>query len=443
MDLSKVRVKENIGIVANDTNTGNFNFLISPLKNRANSVKGDYVLIDHPTLGEACQVLALIKEVKSYEEIAGGSIAERTGRNLATVEVIGYVDIREENRPLRKLLESPTPGNRVYLPLAEFLEDTFARDVNGKTFEKQLHIGKVESYANCNELCRTLNFCLNSQDLKKHHWLISAMTGAGKTHTAIVIAEELANKTDQKVVILDAHGEYSTVGIAEKERQTDNPEKAIQEYPFSFPVLIYTSDTEKMMKNLFAHDPTKVDSKRFIVRAIPTDWNKSQNEGTALDTTQTQALENAKKSSSRIMVIDGKDFSSEEKQRIFTNTVKTLWNLRADEKAEPFILIVEDPKTLEGELLEQIATEGEKIGITLILISQHPTEISRKILSQMSNQILGRTVDLEDLEYLKNMTLEASHFLPRLAVGEWIVNGITARGPERVLIRERYSVGVQ
>ena len=52
MDLSEVRMKENIGMAINDTSTTQFSFIISPLKDRVIAEKNDYVTIDHPTKGE-------------------------------------------------------------------------------------------------------------------------------------------------------------------------------------------------------------------------------------------------------------------------------------------------------------------------------------------------------------------------------------------------------
>src|SRR5208282_4621333 len=54
MDLSNIRIKEHFGIVTNDTNTTQFNFLISPPKNRESIEKQDIVCLDHPTYGDAC-----------------------------------------------------------------------------------------------------------------------------------------------------------------------------------------------------------------------------------------------------------------------------------------------------------------------------------------------------------------------------------------------------
>ena len=63
MDLSTVRIREHFGLVSNDTHIGQFCFLVSPPKNRGSVEKHDYVLVDHPLLGEIFPVLAVIKEI--------------------------------------------------------------------------------------------------------------------------------------------------------------------------------------------------------------------------------------------------------------------------------------------------------------------------------------------------------------------------------------------
>ena len=66
--------------------------------------------------------------------------------------------------------------------------------------------------------------------------------------------------------------------------------------------------------------------------------------------------------------------------------------------------------------------------------------MSRAVLSQMSAQLIGRTIDTEDLEYLKNMAGDKYALLPQLTRGEWIANGITLIRPTGVHVRERYSL---
>ena len=112
MDLSNVRIREHFGLVSNDTHTGQFCFLISPPKNRSGLEKHDYVLLDHPLFGEVCQILAVITDITSYEQVAGGSsIGDKMGKMLATAEIVGYIDLRNDNKPLCEVLVPPNPGS--------------------------------------------------------------------------------------------------------------------------------------------------------------------------------------------------------------------------------------------------------------------------------------------------------------------------------------------
>jgi hypothetical protein len=61
----------------------------------------------------------------------------------------------------------------------------------------------------------------------------------------------------------------------------------------------------------------------------------------------------------------------------------------------------------------------------------------------MGNQLLGKTTDRDDLEYLKNMALEKSDLLPKLKSGEWIINGMSQKRPTKVFARQRHSLPVQ
>ncbi len=138
MDLSNIRIKEHYGLITNDTNTTRFNFLVSPPKNRESIEKQDIVCLDHPIYGDSCQILAEVKEMANYEEVAGSTVGNRIGKLLATTQIIGYIDLRNEDKPLRKLLVPPNPGSRIYVPYASFLEDAFSREPKEKNSSKHL-----------------------------------------------------------------------------------------------------------------------------------------------------------------------------------------------------------------------------------------------------------------------------------------------------------------
>ncbi len=87
-------------------------------------------------------MLAEVKEITSYEEVAGSTIGDRIGKMLATAKIIGYIDLRNEAHPLRKLLVPPNPGSRVYMPYASFLEDAFNRGTDGKAYDAATLFGE-------------------------------------------------------------------------------------------------------------------------------------------------------------------------------------------------------------------------------------------------------------------------------------------------------------
>ena len=340
MDLSNVRIREHFGLASNDTHTGQFSFLVSPPKNRGSVEKEDYVLVDHPRLGDSCQVLTVIKDIASYEEIAGSTV-DRMGKLLATAEIIGYVDLRNQNRPLQKLLVPPNPGSRVYVPLVSFLEDILNRNLKGEPYAQPLFFGKLEGSSNEEEQKQSkINCFLDAQELTTKHTLIAAMTGAGKTHTAKILIRELSSKTKTPIVILDHTGEYTNLQLAKDK------------------VSILAAKPEKAAK--------KLENKKNLVKSLS---EKTEKEILAKEVKPGQ-----------VVILNGEGVTVEERRTFCGNCLKTLWKNRSDEITEPFLLVVEEAEDLKGDTLDQMVTEGRKNGIAICLISIHPTELGGKVL---------------------------------------------------------------
>ena len=254
-DINEVRAKEHLGITTSETTVDQFNFFVTPLMSKMRVENGAYALVDHPVLGDVCPVLAQVTEMKNYEEVVGTTLGENKSiRIMALGETIGYVDLRRpEIRPLRKLLVPLNPGSKVYLPYFEFLEDLFRRSFDGRPFTRSLHVGQLESHAHSGKNAfRQLNFYVNAEDFMEQHFLIAALTGAGKTHMAAVIVEELANKTTHPVVILDSYGEYTTLGFSGSRFDHLVTEGTVspEEYPFDFQVVVYACDVERVKDQL-------------------------------------------------------------------------------------------------------------------------------------------------------------------------------------------------
>lgn len=104
----------------------------------------------------------------------------------------------------------------------------------------------------------------------------------------------------------------------------------------------------------------------------------------------------------------------------------------------PFLIVCEEahnyiPKTGGAEYkaskksLERIAKEGRKYGLSLMVVSQRPSEVSETIFSQCNNFISLRLTNVNDQNYVRALMPENSNaiadILPNLASGECLIVG--------------------
>ena len=85
---------------------------------------------------------------------------------------------------------------------------------------------------------------------------------------------------------------------------------------------------------------------------------------------------------------------------------------------------------------ERIAKEGRKFGLSLIIASQRPSEVSQTIISQCANFISHRLQNPDDIEHFRRIIpIQARRLLDQvtiLAAGEAIVFGSAFHVPARV-----------
>ena len=93
-------------------------------------------------------------------------------------------------------------------------------------------------------------------------------------------------------------------------------------------------------------------------------------------------------------------------------------------------------QTLSRLSFERIAKEGRKFGISLIIASQRPSEISQTIISQCANFISHRLQNPDDIDHFRHIIpMQARRLLDQvtiLASGEAIVFGSAFHVPTRV-----------
>lgn len=94
---------------------------------------------------------------------------------------------------------------------------------------------------------------------------------------------------------------------------------------------------------------------------------------------------------------------------------------------------------------KQIAQEGRKFGVGLILISQRPSRLDETTLSQCNSYIIMRLVNPADQTYVRRVieTLgeDEARLLPDLDVGEALLSGQLINFPVLVKIKEPQSKG--
>ena len=119
---------------------------------------------------------------------------------------------------------------------------------------------------------------------------------------------------------------------------------------------------------------------------------------------------------------------------------------------QPFVLVLEEAHNylkpsrqdepsgllLAREAFERIAKEGRKFGLSLIIASQRPSDVSATVLSQCANFLIHRIQNPDDIEYFKRILPLGSRDLldqlPILAPGEGLLIGSAVNVPTRVRV---------
>jgi uncharacterized protein len=118
--------------------------------------------------------------------------------------------------------------------------------------------------------------------------------------------------------------------------------------------------------------------------------------------------------------------------------------------AFPMLLVLEeahryvpgDPtrESRSAAVFERIAKEGRKYGVSLLVASQRPSELSRTLLAQCGTVIAHRIVNFDDQELIRHATSAAGRDilrqLPGLATQHAVVIGEAVPAPTYVRIRD-------
>jgi DNA helicase HerA-like ATPase len=312
------------------------------------------------------------------------------------------------------------------------------------------------------------------------------MSGAGKSHLASILLEELLERKKEDgrvaVIVVDIHGEYvgfvhdpvfgqkttviegSDISIPLKKV---SPETMMEWAPhLSAPqrdVLRHALSTLREQKKdadgyslkelvgaIDAADISKDEVKRALKRSI-SELRRYR--------FLSRKAENPKLATQirpgHLLILDFSSIDSLRKKQILVSLIaRRLFNLRKKNKIPPFLLLIEEAhnfareKAEESEavsraIIETMAREGRKFGASLCLISQRPVNLSTTALSQCNTHVILRVTNPNDLDHIQmsseGIDARVAKSITSLKVGEAIVVGEAVNYPIFISVRERRS----
>jgi len=441
-----------VGKITGTTSTKEFDFIAQKKINKFEYLQvyndnGKYCL---------CQVVDLLRD------------SEKT---IAKTQVLGY---REDNR-----IKTPRlpfrPGTEVLYASDDFIRETIEIGKSG------LLLGSVEG--------RGIKVFLDTNKLLTKHLAIIAKSGSGKSYACGVIVEEIIKK-GIPLIIIDPHGEYSSLRFPneEKEELARLKEFALKPQGFINEVVEFgdaslsTSCIPLKLKDsltaddLFTLFPVKLSSAQQVLL-----YNAISDKSANLDSIilSIEAEETGAKigllsqlkyiksleifdnegisyseliKKGRCSLINLRGYPLEVQEFFIAKILSDIFLLRKKEEIPPLFVVAEEahnfcPERSFGEskssrIIRTLASEGRKFGFGLGIITQRPAKIDKNVLSQCSTQLILKTTNPNDLKAISNsvegITSENEKEIRNLAIGSAIVTGFLEM-PVFVSIRPRQT----
>jgi hypothetical protein len=433
---------------------------------------GSYVTI--PVLFE--RLVGIVSEVRMQpiEEIIEGKPV-LSDKKVMQLQLVGCISEGEFDRGLK---DYPLIGDEVHLARSEDIDIIFA----GQKTERAIKIGNFAQ-------TEDTPIWIDVNKMLSRHSAIVGNTGSGKSTTVATLIKTFLGKYEHPHIILfDIHGEYGQIKdkkikhIRGEElkvphwllnfsqwkdllsigptasKQSDNLKTAITELreknnkDFDKAKLSVDTPIYFPMDELLAHESITKDASlseklEVLIKDIRCDnifksgYDSTEEIGKFAESIIDKHYSCTILDLSKI-VPDMLSSVVEILSRLFYEFA--YWNL---EKDYPIVLIYEEGhRYLSGEYgnytsrrrVENIAKEGRKYGVGIILVSQRPSEISETIFSQCNNFIIHRLTTDKDREFIKNLLPEnlqgLTNLLPSLGQGEALIAGDAAVLPARAKI---------
>ena len=396
---------------------------------------------------------------------------ERTDKDIAKCLIIGYKDEKGAIKPIRIPFEQ---NSEVLLA-----EDDFIKSIIKLDTEKGAFIGRLEG--------KNIDVYLDLKKLLTKHISILAKSGSGKSYTVGVLIEEII-KNKVPILIIDPHGEYSSLRIPNDEEKEAlakfglKPEgfKNVQEYgdtktnPSVRPLRLNNNLTAIEITQLM---PGKLSNTQMGIlysslkhlsninfSTVLLELEREENNAKWAIINNLEYLNNLEIFSDtytpyneiihvgKCSIINLRGIPPDVQEIIVYKLLKDLFEMRKQEKIPPFFSVIEEahnycPERSFGEtrcsrILRTIASEGRKFGLGLGIISQRPARVDKSVISQCTTQIIMKVTNPNDLKAVSNsvegITAESEEEIINLAIGCALITGVVDM-PLFVNIRPRMS----
>lgn len=267
----------------------------------------------------------------------------------------------------------------------------------------------------------------------EYHTAILGVTGTGKTELALDIVRE-ALRNESKVFCVDLTGEYRSrladvnpvpMGLTKTEADT------LEQKLFDAETGQYGAGAEKKALKTFL-DGIKGQIRQRVAEFL-------EAEGSAL-----AIFELAEVTNTRATLRTTELYLSE----------IMLW-ARQNRRARRVLIVLEEAHTIIPETagagfdydsqwvvsrIGQIALQGRKYGVGLLIVSQRTALVSKTILSQCNTYFTHSLVDQTSLGYLANIySAEHVRAVPNLRFLEFLAFGKAVRSERPMLVRREYD----
>ncbi|MDO9537677.1 MAG: ATP-binding protein [Thermoplasmata archaeon] len=467
-----------VGIIYGDVGTNELKCSVTaPLQ------KGEYVQIPHEEVG---MVLGQVDSMERKTDLSDdkallmsqGEMMDIKEKVLAKISILGY---RDE----RGLLQNPNVPFKAGSPVMRASEDLIINVIGIKHNEKTgAYIGMLMGH--------DIKIHLDINDMVSKHVSILAKTGGGKSYITGVLVEELL-KHDVTVMIIDPHGEYSSVRDPGTSSEFNS---AFGVTPRGYPdqIIEFSANTKInkdakplrfTMSNLEARDILALTKVKNIRQALPAlkkvlemikankptfslkdvirtieaqeDSNNAQliQELNYLDEIQIFAERGTKLDElvqkGKMTILNMKGTEPDIAELIVNRVTTSLFEMRKINAIPPMLLVVDEAvnycpqqgTTACSKIMRTIAAEGRKFGLGMVIITQRAAKIDKNVLSQCGTQIILKITNPLDLKAVissvEGLTTGTTEEIQQLPLGIAIVCGAGLQVPLFVRVRPRES----